>query len=40
MAIFVNNPTALEGYLALHAIYGEGSFTPKESSTDPAGGER
>ena len=30
MAIFANNPTVLEGYLALHAIYDEGSFTPRE----------
>jgi uncharacterized peroxidase-related enzyme len=30
MAIFANNPTVLQGYLALDAIYQKGSFTPKE----------
>lgn len=30
MAIFANNPTVLEGYLALDAFYEKGSFTPRE----------
>jgi uncharacterized peroxidase-related enzyme len=30
MAIFANNPTVLEGYLALDGVYEKGSFTPKE----------
>lgn len=28
MAIFANNPTVLEGYLALGAVFEKGSFTP------------
>jgi uncharacterized peroxidase-related enzyme len=30
MATFANNPTVLQGYIALDAAYEEGSFTPKE----------
>ena len=30
MAIFANNPTVLEGYLALAAPFEKGSFTPRE----------
>ena len=30
MATFGNNPTALEGYLALGAVFEKGSFTPRE----------
>jgi uncharacterized peroxidase-related enzyme len=30
MAIFANNPTVLEGYLALGAVLERGSFTPRE----------
>jgi AhpD family alkylhydroperoxidase len=30
MAIFANNPTVLEGYLALGAVFEKGSFTPTE----------
>jgi uncharacterized peroxidase-related enzyme len=30
MANFANNPTVLQGYLALDAIYEKGSFTPRE----------
>lgn len=30
MAIFANNPTVLQGYLALDAAYEKGSFTPGE----------
>jgi uncharacterized peroxidase-related enzyme len=30
MAIFANNPTVLQGYLTLDAIYEKGSFTPRE----------
>ena len=30
MAIFANNPTVLQGYLALDAVYEKGSFTPTE----------
>src|SRR5215467_6620857 len=30
LAIFANNPTVLQGYLALDARYEKGSFTPKE----------
>jgi uncharacterized peroxidase-related enzyme len=30
MAIFANNPTVLQGYLALDAVYEKGSFTPRE----------
>jgi len=30
MAIFANNPTVLEGYLALGAVFEKGSFTPRE----------
>lgn len=30
MAIFANNPTVLEGYLALGAVFDKGSFTPRE----------
>ena len=30
MATFANNPTVLQGYLALDAVYEKGSFTPRE----------
>ena len=30
MAIFANNPTVLQGYLALDAVYEKGSFTARE----------
>src|SRR5258708_37528390 len=30
MAIFANNPTVLQGYLALDAVFEKGSFTPRE----------
>jgi uncharacterized peroxidase-related enzyme len=30
MATFANNPTVLEGYLALGAVFEKGSFTPRE----------
>jgi uncharacterized peroxidase-related enzyme len=30
MAIFANNPTVLQGYLALDGVYEKGSFTPRE----------
>jgi uncharacterized peroxidase-related enzyme len=30
MAIFANNPTVLQGYLALDAVWEKGSFTPRE----------
>ena len=30
MAIFANNPTVLQGYLALDSFYERGSFTPEE----------
>jgi uncharacterized peroxidase-related enzyme len=30
MAIFANNATVLEGYLALGAVFEKGSFTPRE----------
>lgn len=30
MAIFANNATVLEGYLALAAVFEKGSFTPRE----------
>ena len=30
MGIFANNPTVLEGYLALGAVFEKGSFTPRE----------
>src|ERR1700756_4148628 len=30
MAIFANNATVLEGYLALDAVFEKGSFTPRE----------
>jgi uncharacterized peroxidase-related enzyme len=30
MGIFANNPTVLEGYVTLNAIYDKGSFTPIE----------
>lgn len=30
MALFANNPTVLEGYLALGAVFEKGSFTPRE----------
>jgi uncharacterized peroxidase-related enzyme len=30
MAIFANNPTVLQGYLALNVFYEKGSFTPRE----------
>ena len=30
MAPFANNPTVLQGYLALDAVYEKGSFTPRE----------
>jgi uncharacterized peroxidase-related enzyme len=30
MAIFANNPTVLQGYLALDGAYEKGSFTPRE----------
>lgn len=30
MAVFANNPTVLEGYLALGAVFEKGSFTPRE----------
>ena len=30
MAIFANNATVLEGYLALSAVFEKGSFTPRE----------
>ncbi|MEG9437849.1 carboxymuconolactone decarboxylase family protein [Edaphobacter sp. HDX4] len=30
MAIFANSPTVLQGYRALHAIWEEGSFPPRE----------
>jgi AhpD family alkylhydroperoxidase len=30
MAILANSPTALQGYLALDAIWGDGSFPPRE----------
>jgi uncharacterized peroxidase-related enzyme len=30
MAIFANNPTVLQGFLALDAVYEKGSFTPRE----------
>ena len=30
MAILANNPTVLEGYLALGAVFEKGSFTPRE----------
>lgn len=30
MAIFANNPTVLQGYLALDGVYETGSFTPRE----------
>ena len=30
LAIFANNPTVLQGYLALDALYEKGSFTPRE----------
>lgn len=30
MAIFANNPTVLEAYLALGAVFDKGSFTPRE----------
>ena len=30
MAIFANDPTVLQGYLALDAAYEKGSFTPRE----------
>ena len=30
MAMFANNPTVLQGYVTLNAIYDKGSFTPME----------
>ena len=30
MAVFANNPTVLEGYLALGAVFEKGAFTPRE----------
>src|SRR5262249_53408472 len=30
LTIFANNPTVLQGYLALDALYEKGSFTPRE----------
>jgi uncharacterized peroxidase-related enzyme len=30
MATFANNPTVLQGFLALDAVYEKGSFTPRE----------
>jgi len=30
MAVFANNPTVLEGYLALGAVFEKGAFTPTE----------
>src|ERR1700756_2712583 len=30
MAVFANNPTVLEGYLALGAVFEKGSFTSRE----------
>lgn len=30
MATFANNPSVLEGYLALEGIFEKGSFTPVE----------
>lgn len=30
MAVFANNPTVLDGYLALGAVFEKGSFTPRE----------
>lgn len=30
MAVFANNPTVLDGYLALGAVFEKGSFTPTE----------
>ena len=30
MAIFANNPTVLQGYLALEDVYERSSFTPRE----------
>ena len=30
LAIFANNPTVLQGYLRLDALYEKGSFTPRE----------
>ena len=30
LAVFANNPTVLQGYLVLDALYEKGSFTPRE----------
>jgi hypothetical protein len=38
MAIFANNPTVLQGYLALDAVFEKGSFTPR-GADHPAGCE-